>query len=159
MALEIERKFLVADDSWRSAVSSSTAIMQGYLAATGRAAVRVRVRGEQAFLTIKGVTSEVTRTEYEYPIPLPDAAAMLQELAEGPIIEKVRHIVPVGDHEWELDVFAGDNEGLVMAEIELDDPDEPFVTPDWVGEEVSDDPRYFNVNLAAAPYRTWGAEH
>jgi adenylate cyclase len=159
MALEIERKFLVADDSWRAAVTSSTAIMQGYLAATGRATIRVRVRGDQAFLTIKGATSEVTRTEYEYPIPLSDAAAMLRELAEGPIIEKVRHLIPVGDHQWELDVFAGDNEGLVLAEVELGDPDEPFVTPSWAGDEVSDDPRYFNVNLASRPYRTWGAEH
>ena len=118
--------------------------------------VRVRVRGEEAFLTIKGATSDVTRSEYEYPIPLGDAAAMLRELAQGPIIEKVRHIIPVGDHEWELDVFAGDNEGLVLAEIELDDADETFVVPDWAGDEVSDDARYFNVNLAARPYRTWG---
>ncbi len=159
MGVEIERKFLVADESWRESATSATAIMQGYLAATPSATVRVRVRGEEAFLTIKGATSDVTRSEYEYPIPLGDAAAMLRELAQGPIIEKVRHIVPVGDHEWELDVFAGDNEGLVLAEIELGDADEAFAKPDWAGSEVSDDPRYFNVNLAARPFRTWGEEH
>ena len=156
MGVEIERKFLVADESWRESATSAPAIMQGYLAATPRATVRIRVRGEEAFLTIKGATSEVTRSEFEYPIPLHDAAAMLRELAQGPIIEKVRHIVPVGDHQWEVDVFAGDNEGLVVAEIELGDPGEGFAMPGWAGTEVSDDPRYFNVNLAARPYRTWG---
>jgi adenylate cyclase len=155
MALEIERKYLVADDSWQEQVDSSSSIMQGYLASTARLTVRVRLRGDAAFLTIKGATTGVTRTEFEFPIDVADARAMLQTLATGPVIEKVRHIVPVGDHRWEVDVFAGDNEGLVLAEVELSSPQEHFVVPSWAGSEVSDDPRYFNVNLAQHPYRTW----
>lgn len=155
MAIEVERKFLVTDESWRAAVTSSTAIMQGYLASTPSATVRVRVRGDHAFLTIKGATAGVSRSEYEYPIPLADAAQMLRELASGPVIEKVRHLIPVGEHVWELDVFAGDNEGLVVAEVELGAEDEAFQKPEWAGAEVSDDPRYFNVNLASHPYREW----
>lgn len=156
MALEIERKYLVADESWRDQAESASHIMQGYLVSTARVTVRVRIRGEEAFLTIKGATSGVTRTEFEFPIEVAEAAEMLRTLATGPVIEKVRHIVPVGEHRWEIDVFAGDNEGLVLAEIELSSPQEHFVVPSWVGSEVSDDPRYFNVNLAAHPYRTWG---
>lgn len=155
MGVEIERKFLVADDSWRDAVTSSTRIMQGYLTSGKAVTVRVRIRGEQGFLTIKGATSGVTRSEYEYEIPLADAESMLAELAQGPVIDKVRHEVRVGDHTWDLDVFAGDNEGLVMAEVELASDSEAFVLPAWAGAEVSHDARYFNVNLAARPYRTW----
>lgn len=155
MGVEIERKFLVVDDSWRDAVTSSTRIMQGYLSSSREVTVRVRVKGERGFLTVKGATSGVTRSEYEYEIPVADAESMLAELAQGPVIDKVRHELPVGGHVWELDVFAGDNEGLVMAEIELADDDEGFVLPAWAGEEVSHDPRYFNVQLARHPYRTW----
>ncbi len=156
MALEIERKFLVKDDSWMASVHSSTPIMQGYLASTARATVRVRVKGERAFITIKGATSGVTRSEFEFEVDVDDARTMLATLAEGPVIDKVRHEIRVASHIWEVDVFAGDNEGLVMAEIELADADEEFELPGWAGQEVSDDPRYFNVNLAAHPYRTWG---
>ena len=158
MALEIERKYLVADDSWRGAVTSSTQIMQGYLASSGRVTVRARVKGDRGYLTIKGPTSGVTRSEYEFEIGAADARSLIEELAEGPVIEKVRHVIEVSGHEWELDVFAGDNEGLVMAEIELSSAQEEFVVPSWAGAEVSHDPRYFNVNLAAHPYRTWGEE-
>lgn len=155
MGVEIERKFLVADDSWRAAVSSSTRIMQGYLASTGAVTVRVRVKGERGFLTVKGATSGVTRSEFEYEIPRADAEAMLASLAQGPVVDKVRHEVVVGGHTWEVDVFAGDNAGLVMAEVELASDEEAFQLPGWAGDEVSHDPRYFNVNLAAQPYRTW----
>ncbi len=155
MADEIERKFLVADDSWRDAVMSSTRILQGYLASSELSTVRVRVRGEHGYLTIKGATVGVTRSEFEYEIPVADAEAMLETLAAGPVIDKVRHLIPVGGHTWELDVFAGDNDGLVMAEIELGSDDEAFERPGWAGDEVSDDPRYFNVNLAREPYGTW----
>jgi adenylate cyclase len=155
MGVEIERKFLVADDSWRSAVTSSARIMQGYLANTGTATVRVRIRGDAGFLTIKGATQGVTRSEFEYPIPVADATQMLDTLAVGPVIDKVRHLVPVDGHTWEVDVFAGQNEGLVLAEVELAAHDAHFVLPTWAGAEVSDDPRYFNVNLAARPFRSW----
>ncbi len=156
MGVEIERKFLVVGDSWRADVRSATSIAQGYLSEGDGATVRVRVRGDQAFLTIKGRTEGITRSEYEYEIPVSEAKAMLAELAQGPVIEKTRHIVEVAGRMWELDVFAGDNEGLVMAELELSSADEQYPLPSWAGAEVSDDPRYYNVNLAKHPYREWG---
>jgi adenylate cyclase len=156
MAVEIERKFLVVGDQWRHDVEQSTHIVQGYLANAGRATVRVRIKGGDAFLTIKGRTEGISRSEYEYQIPVEDARAMLAELAQGPVIDKVRHLVPAAGHMWELDVFAGDNEGLVMAEVELSSDDEAVELPAWAGAEVSDDDRYYNVNLAARPYRSWG---
>jgi len=155
MGIEVERKFLVSDESWRAGVTSSTRIVQGYIAQTGSATVRVRVKGDRGFLTIKGLSVGVSRSEFEYEVPVADALAMLDELAQGPVIDKVRHLVPVGDHVWEVDVFAGENAPLVMAEVELADSQEAFVRPDWAGVEVSDDQRYFNVNLARSPYSTW----
>jgi adenylate cyclase len=155
MATEIERKFLVNGDSWRDAVLSQERIMQGYLANNQNATVRVRVKGEHAFLTIKGAAQGISRAEYEYPIPVSDAEAMLAELSVSSPIDKVRHRVRQGDQVWELDVFAGDNAGLVMAELELEHEDQPFDLPDWAGTEVSDDPRYYNVNLARHPYKHW----
>ena len=155
MGVEIERKFLVVGDDWRSAVSSSTRIVQGYLASTPEVTVRVRVRGERAYLTIKGRSSGISRSEYEFDIPVADAEAMLPDLAQGPVIEKTRHLLEVDGHTWELDVFAGANEGLVMAEIELGSADEQFTVPSWAGRDVSDDARYYNVNLARTPYSHW----
>ncbi len=155
MSVEIERKFLVEGDTWRSQVASESHIMQGYLASSPEVTVRVRVKGDQAFLTIKGESRGVARSEYEYPIPVVDAEEMLRDLAVLPPIDKVRHRIPLGGHVWELDVFAGENAGLVMAEIELSSEDEDFDLPDWAGQEVSDDQRYFNVNLAKNPYRRW----
>ena len=155
MGVEIERKFLVVGDDWRSAVSSSTRIVQGYLASTPEVTVRVRVRGERAYLTIKGRSSGISRSEYEFDIPVADAEAMLTDLAQGPVIEKTRHLLEVDGHTWELDVFAGANEGLVMAEIELGSADEQFTVPSWAGRDVSDDARYYNVNLARTPYSLW----
>jgi len=156
MGVEVERKFLVADDSWRDSVTSATRIVQGYIAQTEVATVRVRVRADTGYLTIKGATVGVARSEYEYPIPVDDALAMLAELANGPVIDKVRHLVPVGSHVWEVDVFSGANAPLVMAEVELSGAEEAFVLPGWAGTEVSQDMRYFNVNLAREPYATWG---
>ncbi|AGA90473.1 hypothetical protein Thimo_1696 [Thioflavicoccus mobilis 8321] len=155
MAIEIERKFLVAGDGWRAAVLSETRILQGYLANQATATVRARVAGERAYLTIKGPGNGLSRSEYEYPIPVADAEAMLRELAVSPPIEKTRHRVRVGDHVWDLDVFAGANAGLVMAEVELAAEDEVFARPDWLGEEVTGDPRYYNLSLARCPYLSW----
>ncbi|MBK6763810.1 MAG: CYTH domain-containing protein [Micrococcales bacterium] len=155
MGVEIERKYLVVGDAWRAQVVSATRIVQGYLA-RGEVTVRARIRGDRAYLTIKGRSQGIARSEFEYEIPVPDAEAMLTELAEGPVVEKTRHLIDVGGHTWELDVFAGANEGLVMAEVELADADEQFDLPQWAGEEVSDDPRYYNVNLAREPFSQWG---
>lgn len=157
MAVEIERKFLVVNDGWRDHVTQATHIVQGYLASTDNLTLRVRIRGERAYLTIKGRSQGIARSEFEYGIPVADARDMLEELAQGPVIDKVRHIVVHAGHTWEVDVFAGDNADLVMAEIELTSDAEHFEVPDWAGEEVSDDTRYFNVNLASNPFRNWGA--
>lgn len=155
MGVEIERKFLVVNDSWRGAVRRAVPIMQGYLARTDRATVRVRVMGDQGYITVKGNTAGVTRSEYEYRIPAADARAMLTDLAAGPVIDKVRHMVDAAGREWVIDVFAGENEGLVLAEIELPAEDTEFEKPGWAGAEVSHDARYFNVNLAERPFRSW----
>ncbi len=155
MGVEVERKFLVTGQSWRDDVTSATRIVQGYLAQTDTATVRVRVKGDRGFLTVKGVSVGIARSEFEYEIPVTDALGMLDELAQGPVIDKVRHLVPVGAHIWEVDVFAGDNAPLIMAEVELADPGQAFVRPEWAGTEVSDDQRYFNVNLSRSPYSTW----
>ena len=157
MGTEVEHKFLVIDESWRDAVTESTHIVQGYLARAGRVTVRARLKGARAFLTIKGPSEGTSRAEFEYEIPAADAQAMLDELADGPVIDKVRHLVPVGDHVWEVDVFAGENAPLVMAEVELASPDEAFEVPAWAGADVSHDARYFNANLAVEPYSRWGA--
>lgn len=156
MAVEIERKFLVVGQSWRDSVESSTRIVQAYIASTDKATVRVRIKADRAFLTLKGNSQGISRSEFEYEVPVPDAERMIAELAQGPVIDKVRHIIPVAGHTWELDVFAGDNAGLVMAEVELSSSEEEFVLPDWAGNEVSDDGRYYNVNLVTNPYRNWG---
>jgi adenylate cyclase len=155
MPVEIERKFLVVGDSWRAATESQSLIMQGYLTNQADATVRIRVAGEKAYLTIKGPGDGLSRSEYEYSIPVPDAVAMLTELAVSPPIEKTRYRVRAGAHVWDLDVFAGANAGLVMAEVELSAEDEVFMRPDWLGSEVSGDPRYYNVNLARHPYTQW----
>ncbi|AIT80520.1 CYTH domain-containing protein [Novosphingobium pentaromativorans] len=153
MAIEIERKFLVEGDSWRSAVASKKRIRQAYLSNGGKAGVRIRIIDEErAKLTIKskakaGVKA-LSRSEFEYQVPLEDARAML-ELRRGLIIDKVRHLVPAGGgRTWEIDVFAGEHEGLVLAEIELGSADEAVTLPEWIGREVTSDPRYSNAALA-----------
>ncbi|MGB5733135.1 MAG: CYTH domain-containing protein [Thiohalocapsa sp.] len=155
MATEIERKFLVINDSWRADVESEARVMQGYLSDGKTATVRVRIKGEAAFLTIKGKMQGISRSEYEYSIPVADAEAMLRELAVSPPIDKTRYRVRCGGHVWDLDLFHGDNAGLIMAEVELDSADEPFEMPAWAGQEVSADLRYYNVNLARTPYTRW----
>ncbi|AHE98167.1 CYTH domain-containing protein [Thioalkalivibrio paradoxus] len=154
MAKEIERKFLIQGDAWRSQVQASRPMRQGYLCGNTRASVRVRIAGDQATLNIKSATLGVERQEFEYPVPLDDAQVLLDELA-GAVVEKTRHELRHGDHVWEIDEFAGRNQGLIVAEIELSDPEEPFVRPDWLGEEVSHDPRYYNTELARHPYTRW----
>lgn len=158
MGVEIERKFLVVGDGWRGSVLSSSRIVQGYIARNDAATVRVRIKGDAAYLTLKGRSAGIARSEFEYEIPVGDAEAMLAEMAEGPVIDKVRHLIDVDGHVWELDVFAGENAGLVMAEIELGSDDEEFRVPDWAGPDVSDDSRYYNVNLAQNPFRNWGLD-
>lgn len=158
MATEIERKFLVLDDRWRETADGGTPFRQGYLVGSEHASVRVRIEGERANLNIKGATLGVRRQEYEYPIPLEEARELLDTLCAKPQIEKVRYLLHHGTHEWEIDVFAGDNAGLVVAEVELSDEDEPFERPAWLGEEVSHDPRYYNVCLVDHPYREWSDE-
>jgi adenylate cyclase len=155
MATEIERKFLLLDDGWRAAADAGTLMRQGYLIGAEQASVRVRIAGEHAHLNIKSATLGVHRQEYEYEIPLADANEILDSLCEGPLIEKTRYHVHHGDHTWEIDVFCGDNEGLVVAEIELDTAAEDFARPPWLGQEVSDDPRYYNVCLVKHPYKDW----
>jgi len=155
MATEIERKFLVSDESWRRDAREAIVMRQGYMSGGERASIRVRVQGEQAFLNIKSATLGVWRREYDYPIPLGDAEEILADLCERPLIEKTRYLVEHAGHTWEVDVFEGDNAGLVVAEIELDSEDQIFERPAWVGEEVSHDPRYYNVCLVKHPFKAW----
>jgi len=147
MGVEIERKFLVESEAWRDEVASHSDIRQGYLAVTGGNTVRVRIKDDAAFLTVKSAGPAIRRQEFEYPIPLNDAEALLA-LRCGRLIEKRRHVVPHGALRFEVDVFSGDLAGLVIAEIELPDETTAFVRPAWLGEEVTDDPRYANASLA-----------
>ncbi len=156
MAKEIERKFLVVGSAWRT-LAQGTRYRQGYLNSDKARTVRIRTVGDQAFLTIKGPTIGVTRTEFEYPIPYDDCVTMLNDLAEQPVIDKIRYKIPVDGLIWEVDEFFGANEGLIVAEVELTSEDQAFEKPDWVGEEVSGDVRYYNSSLIKAPYKTWKA--
>lgn len=151
---EIERKFLLRNDGWRAGVTG-TMYRQGYLNSAKERTVRIRTVGDKAFLTIKGITVGATRAEYEYPIPFDECNAMLDTLAEKPLIEKKRYKIKRGDLTWEIDEFFGDNKGLVVAEVELQSESQAFDKPDWVGDEVSGDPRYFNSNLIKHPYTRW----
>ena len=154
MAKEIERKFLVAHDAWRENIAEVNVFRQGYLNYDSLRTVRVRASEVTGYLTIKGITEGLTRDEFEYEIPLSDALALLQ-LCEHPAIEKKRYIVPNGPHVWEVDVFEGANDGLVVAEIELGSEDEAFIKPNWLGNEVSGDRKYSNSSLSLHPYKNW----
>ena len=154
MAVEIERKFLLANADWRAQVSEQQYLAQGYLGGT-RCSVRLRIGGASAWLNLKSMALGTTRLEFEYAIPLDDAKVMLKELAEGPVVSKTRHYVDIGAHRFEIDEFDGDNAGLIVAEVELTDAGEDFPRPPWLGDEVTDDSRYYNVNLARRPFRTW----
>lgn len=155
MAIEIERKFLVRDDRWRAEASPGVRYRQGYLCTDVDRVVRVRTVGDGGFLTVKGATVGIARLEFEYPIPRANADAMLDRLCPAPLIEKTRYRVPFAGRVWEVDVFAGDNAGLILAEVELPSADAAVVLPPWAGAEVSDDPRYYNSNLARMPYGRW----
>ncbi|OOZ42043.1 adenylate cyclase [Solemya pervernicosa gill symbiont] len=155
MAKEIERKFLLRDESWLGEVVREIPYRQGYLANTEEVSVRIRISGESAKLNIKSATLGIERHEYEYAIPVEEGQEMLDNLCKGPIIEKVRHIVKRGGHTWEIDRFSGENEGLVVAEIELASTDEAFERPVWLGDEVSSDTRYYNSCLVNHPYKDW----
>jgi CYTH domain-containing protein len=155
MGHEIERKFLVDLERWAPR-DGGVHLVQGYLSSHPDRTVRVRIAGPTAKLTIKGRTTGVTRVEMEYEIPIADARVMLDGMCERPLIDKHRFTERVGGKTWEVDVFHGDNDGLVVAEIELASEDEEFEQPDWVGAEVSDDPRYYNANLLKRPFSTWG---
>lgn len=155
MPVEIERKFLVRDERWRDAADGGVHFRQGYLIGARQASVRVRIEGARANLNIKGATLGVRRQEFEYAIPLEEANELLDTLCEKPLIEKTRYTLRYGAHVWEIDLFEGDNAGLVVAEIELADEDELFERPAWLGDEVSGDPRYYNVSLVKHPYREW----
>lgn len=154
MGEEIERKFLVIDDRWRR-LATGVRYRQGFLSTEPERTVRVRVAGSSGWLTIKGLSVGARREEFEYSIPVADAERMLDALCKRPLIEKTRYTLNVGAHTWEIDVFEGENEGLVVAEVELETEDEELERPEWLGEEVTDDPRYFNSSLVAKPYRSW----
>jgi adenylate cyclase len=153
MGIEIERKFLLAGDGWR-ALGQPVLLRQGYLCSDPARVVRVRVDGGQAYITIKGKSSGATRGEWEYPVPLADAHELL-ELCEQPLIEKHRRKIEFAGNEWEVDEFTGANQGLVIAEIELSSEDQQFDKPDWIGEDVTHDKRYYNSNLVKQPFSSW----
>jgi adenylate cyclase len=153
VGVEIERKFLLAGDAWR-ALGTPMLLRQGYLSSDPARVVRVRVDGDQAYLTIKGKSTGATRGEWEYSIPLADANELLA-LCEQPLVEKTRRKIEVGGNVWEVDEFLGANQGLVIAEIELSSEDQAFDKPDWIGEDVTDDKRYYNSNLAKHPFSDW----
>lgn len=161
MGIEIERKFLVKNDDWRTAEDGTPLqgirFRQGYLA-EGNATVRVRCEGEEGRLTIKSNTQGVSRLEFEYAIPIADAEQLLDKLCKKPLIEKTRYVRHEHGMCWEIDVFDGENDGLIVAEVELSSEEQAFRLPAWVGAEVSADGRYYNVNLVKHPYREWGVQ-
>jgi CYTH domain-containing protein len=150
---EIERKFLVVGDAWRSSASAGQRFCQGYLAGGHGVTVRIRRAGPRAFITVKGRAVGPARPEYEYPIPVEEAEQLLHDLCQRPLLEKTRHEVRHAGHVWEVDVFGGPNAGLVLAEVELERPEEAFELPPWVGEEVTFDPRYRSSELARSPWK------
>lgn len=155
MAIEIERKFRVIDASWRRQIRSSTLLRQGYLANTDRASVRVRLAGEAGWLSVKAMTPGIARAEYEVAIGAEDANEMLDQLCQGALIEKYRHVVRHEGHDWEIDEFLGLNAGLIIAELELDSEQQAFARPPWLGEEVTRDERYYNFRLSQHPWLHW----
>lgn len=155
MALEIERKFLVRGDGWRASADAGRRLVQGYLTRGDGPSIRVRVAGDDAWLNVKQGVTLTVRREYEYPVPLADAREMLAHACVGGRVDKTRYRVPCGRHVFEVDVFHGDNHGLVVAEVELASEDEDFARPVWLGADVSGDPRYLNQRLAKRPFGAW----
>lgn len=155
MATEIERKFLLSSNEWRKQADKGVAYKQGYFGDMGNASVRVRLQGDKAYLNIKSATLRIRRLEFEYPIAFDEAEEMLEKLCEKPLIKKTRYHLDFAGHTWSIDEFFGENEGLVVAEIELQDENEVFEKPAWLGDEVSEDSRYYNVCLVKNPYQKW----
>lgn len=155
MAIEIERKFLLANDNWRALVSHTSNYRQGYLSSQPTCSIRVRISDDCAWINIKSAVAGTHRHEYEYKIPVSDAEEIIANLCKKPIIEKQRHIVINDSNTWEIDEFSGINLGLCVAEIELSSIDQPFSTPEWLGVEVTHDLRYYNNNLITYPYSEW----
>jgi len=153
MALEIERKFLVNENTWRN--GQGTMYRQGYLNSDENRNVRVRVIDDRGYLTVKGISQGATRVEYEYEIPKPDAESMLDNLCEQPLIIKKRFKIEFKGFVWEVDEFLGENQGLIIAELELESETQTFIKPKWIGVEVTGDPKYFNSNLIHRPYNKW----
>ena len=154
MPQEIERKFLVKGDAWR-VPGTGTLYRQGYLSTVAERSVRIRLAQDKGYLTVKGITVGAARAEYEYEIPMEDASEMLNELCERPLIEKTRYRVGYRGLVWEIDEFSGENSGLIVAEVELEREDQAVMLPDWLGEEVTADPRYYNSNLITYPFSKW----
>jgi len=158
MALEVEHKFLLANDGWRNEIDHSVHYKQGYLSSSPLSSVRVRISDTHAWLNIKSATIGTHRQEFEYEIPLSDANDILEALCHKPLVEKMRHFVRHEGHVWEIDEFMGDNAGLIVAEVELSQIGESFAKPDWIGEEVTSDLRYYNNNLTKNPYKNWNTK-
>lgn len=162
MAREIERKFLVKSDEWKALAFQQTHFAQGYLNdisdVSAKSSVRVRIEGEKANMNIKSLEIGLSRDEYEYDIPLEDGHKILQTLAVGPVIEKIRYLVNVGQHTWEIDEFLGANQGLVVAEVEMASEDEQIEIPNWSAKEVTNIARYYNVSLSKFPFSVWSAD-
>jgi adenylate cyclase len=164
MGIEIERKFLLLNDGWRAQATRARRMVQGYLIDAGlinsdlgvRCSLRVRVAGAEAWLNIKSADLGIARIEYDYPVPVADAERMLRDFCNG-AVEKTRHYVPIDEFTFEVDEFHGDNDGLVVAELELDSVDAVFPRPDWLGKDVSGARRYYNLNLLHHPYSRWSA--
>ncbi len=154
MGQEIERKFLLTGDGWQG-LAEGIEYRQGYLCASKERSVRIRIAGNKGFLTIKGATIGAVRSEYEYEIPLADARSLLDSLCPQPQIEKKRYTIPYRGFNWEIDEFFGLNAGLIVAEIELEAENQVFERPEWIGKEVTGDPRYYNAALCIAPYSSW----
>ncbi|GIT99385.1 CYTH domain-containing protein [Sulfurovum sp. TSL1] len=154
MGVEIERKFLV-DETKLPTLNNGYTIKQGYIQTVDQTTVRIRIRDTEAFLTIKGKSEGATRLEFEYPIPLNDAQEMLTNLCHASLVEKTRYLVAHEGHTWEVDIFEGSNQGLLIAEIELESEEEVFSLPEWTAKEVTEDVRYFNANLVENPYTSW----
>lgn len=155
MAMEIERKYLVTGDRWRDQVKHSQRMRQAYLSVDPQRCIRVRVAGQHAHINLKSSADGIHRHEYQYPIPVEDALAIMQKMCRGHLIDKTRHEIPGDGVLWEVDEFHGDNQGLIVAEVELSDAAQHFDKPDWLGREVSDDPRVYNMNLSLNPFSEW----
>jgi adenylate cyclase len=154
MGIEIERKFLV-DTNLLPTLTAGVHIKQGYIQTADKTVVRVRIKDQEAYLTIKGENQGIKRLEFEYPIPIENAHQMIDNLCSKNVIDKIRYEVRIENHVWEIDIFHGENDGLIIAEVELNDENEDLFIPDWILKEVSHDAKYYNSNLIANPFLKW----